>query len=123
MSHAYHRGRLTFPGIGVPFKRPDKFHQLKNKLYSQTWIVNIQEPIKHPEHVLQYLGRYTHRVAISNQRIVSLKDGMVTFTCKSRGTNRIGRTTIHAVECIRRFLLHALPKGLVRIRHFGFLAN
>ena len=83
----------------------------------------VQEPIKRPEYVLEYLGRYTHRVAISNQRIVALKEGMVTFTYRNRNTKQIQQITIEAVEFIRRFLLHALPKGFVRIRHFGFLAN
>ena len=87
------------------------------------WVVNIKEPIKHPEYVLEYLGRYTHRVAISNQRIVSLKNGKVTFKYKNRKNNQMDKTSVEAVEFIRRFLLHAMPKGFVRIRHFGFLAN
>jgi hypothetical protein len=78
---------------------------------------------KRPEYVLEYLGRYTHRVAISNQLIVALKEGMVTFTYRNRNTNQIQQITIEAVEFIRRFLLHTLPKRFVRIRHFGFLAN
>jgi len=86
-------------------------------------VVNVQKPITRPEYVLEYLGRYTHRVAVSNQRIISLKDGLVTFTYKNRKTKRIDTITIDAVDFIRRFLLHALPKGFVRVRHFGFLAN
>jgi hypothetical protein len=73
--------------------------------------------------VLEYLGRYTHRVAISNHRLVSLKDGKVTFTYKNRKTQKIQQSTIEAVEFIRRFLLHALPNGFVKIRHYGFLTN
>ena len=83
----------------------------------------VRDPVKCPEHVLEYLARYTHRVAIANSRIKSLKDGMVTFTAKDRKKNRIEPVTISAVEFIRRFLLHSLPKGFVRIRHYGFLAN
>jgi hypothetical protein len=123
MIEAYQSDELKFPGIVAPFEAPEKFQQLKRELYSKKWVVNIQEPIKRPEYVLEYLGRYTHRVAISNHRIVSLKDGMVTFKFKNRKTNQTDQTTIKAVEFIRRFLLHALPKGFVRIRHFGFLTN
>ncbi len=123
MTKAYQDGQLEFPGISAPFEKPERFKQLKNSLYSKKWVVHVQKPIKRPEYVLEYLGRYTHRIAISNQRIVSLKDGMVTFKYKNRETKQTRYTTITAVEFIRRFLLHALPKGFVRIRHFGFLSN
>lgn len=120
---AYQNGTLSFPGIIAPYKKPQRFSDLKSRLYSHKWVVNVQEPIKRPEYVLEYLGRYTHRVAISNHRIVALKEGMVTFTYRNRKTNQIVQMTIEVVEFIRRFLLHALPGGFVRIRHFGFLAN
>jgi hypothetical protein len=123
MSQAYQSGSLTFPGICAPYERPERFEQLRNNLYCHKWVVSVQSPITRPEYVLEYLGRYTHRVAVSNQRITSLKDGLVTFTYKNRTTNRIDTSTIDAVEFIRRFLLHALPQGFVRVRHFGFLAN
>jgi hypothetical protein len=123
MSQAYQSESLTFPGICAPYERPENFTQLKNNLYCHKWVVSVQKPITRPEYVLEYLGRYTHRVAISNQRIISLKDGLVTFTYKNRKTNRIDTISIDAVEFIRRFLLHALPQGFVRVRHFGFLAN
>ena len=123
MTKAYHSGKLHFPGISAPYKTQQGFQQLKDDLYSNKWVVSVREAIKRPEYVLEYLGRYTHRVAISNHRIVSLKDGMVTFKYKNRKTNQMEETSIKAVEFIRRFLLHALPKGFVRIRHFGFLAN
>lgn len=123
LTEAYQSGTLNFPGIIAPYKKPQRFSQLKSRLYSHKWVVNVQQPIKRPQYVLQYLGRYTHRVAISNQRIVALKEGMVTFSYRNRNTNQIQQITIEAVEFIRRFLLHHLPKGFVRIRHFGFLAN
>ena len=123
MTKAYQDEKLKFPGITSPFERPERFKQLKESLYSKKWVVYIQKPIKRPEYVLEYLGRYTHRVAISNNRIVSLRDGMVTFKYKNRDTKRIMSCTITAVEFIRRFLLHTLSKGFVRIRHFGFLSN
>jgi hypothetical protein len=120
---AYQNGTLSFPGIIAPYEKPQRFSDLKSRLYSHKWVVNVQEPIKRPEYVLEYLGRYTHRVAISNHRIVALKEGRVTFTYRNRKTNQIVHMTIEAVEFIRRFLLHVLPGGFVRIRHFGFLAN
>ena len=123
LTKAYNSGKLHFPGISAPYRTQQGFQQLKDALYSNKWVVSVREPIKRPEYVLEYLGRYTHRVAISNHRIVSLKDGMVTFKYKNRKINQMEETTIRAVEFIRRFLLHALPKGFVRIRHFGFLAN
>ncbi len=101
----------------------DAYRRLKNTLFTKTWVVSVRDPVKQPEHVLEYLARYTHRVAIANSRIKSLKDGIVTFTAKDRKKNRIEPVTISAVEFIRRFLLHSLPKRFVRIRHYGFLAN
>jgi len=123
LTEAYQEGTLSFPGIIAPYEKPQIFSELKGRLYSHKWVVNVQESINHPEYVLEYLGRYTHRVAISNHRILSLKEGTVTFTYRNRKTNQIRWITIEAVEFIRRFLLHALPIGFVRIRHFGFLAN
>jgi len=115
MSLACQKGKLKLAA--------DAYRRLKNTLFTKTWVVSVRDPVKQPEHVLEYLARYTHRVAIANSRIKSLKDGMVTFTAKDRKKNRIEPVTISAVEFIRRFLLHSLPKGFVRIRHYGFLAN
>jgi hypothetical protein len=97
--------------------------QIKNKLYKHKWVVSVREPITNPQHVLEYLARYTHRVAISNSRLLALNDGVVSFRYKDRQNNMIKQTAISAVEFIRRFLLHTLPQGFVRIRHYGFLAN
>jgi len=101
----------------------DQYQKLKTRLYEKKWIVDVRDPVKQPEHVLQYLARYTHRVAIANSRITAFKDGMVTFKIKNRKKNRAEQITITAVEFIRRFLLHSLPKRFVRIRHYGFLTN
>jgi len=101
----------------------DKYNQLKAQLYKNPWIVDVRDPVNNPQHVLEYLARYTHRVAIANSRIKALKDGMVTFSYKNRKKERREALTITAVEFIRRFLLHSLPKRFVRIRHYGFLAN
>ncbi len=84
---------------------------------------DVRDPVKKPEHVLEYLARYTHRVAIANSRIKQVEDGMVTFTFKNRKKGLTETLTITAVEFIRRFLLHSLPQRFVRIRHYGFLAN
>jgi hypothetical protein len=101
----------------------DAYKKLKTTLFSKRWVVSVRDPVKRPEHVLKYLARYTHRVAIANSRIKSLNDDMVTFSAKNRKKNCTESVTISAVEFIRRFLLHSLPKGFVRIRHYGFLAN
>ena len=111
----------TVQGDKLPFA--GSYQQLKEKLYGKNWVVSVREPIKRPEYVLEYLARYTHRVAIANSRLVELKDGMVTFRFKDRQTNQVKDMTITAVEFIRRFLLHSLPQGFVRIRHYGFFAN
>jgi hypothetical protein len=123
MNTAYKKGTLHFPGKCASYETPQGFTQLIDSLYSNTWVVHVKEPIKRSEYVLEYLGRYTHRVAISNHRLVSFEDGQVTFTYKNRKTEQIQQTTMEAVEFIRRFLLHALPNGFVKVRHYGFLAN
>jgi len=115
MNHACQSDNLKFAG--------NEFNKLKTRLYEKKWIVDVRDPVKNPEHVLEYLARYTHRVAIANSRITELKDGMLTFKIKNRKKNRSEQVTITAVEFIRRFLLHSLPKRFVRIRHYGFLAN
>ena len=115
MKKACQRKDLKFAG--------DEFNRLKARLYAKPWIIDVRDPVKKPEHVLEYLARYTHRVAIANSRIKALNDGMVTFTFKNRKRGRTETLTIPAVEFIRRFLLHSLPKRFVRIRHYGFLAN
>jgi len=99
------------------------YQSLKNTLFAKNWVVSVRDPVKNPQQVLDYLARYTHRVAIANSRIQSLQDGRVAFSAKNRKKNRTEAITINAVEFIRRFLLHSLPNGLVRIRHYGFLAN
>jgi hypothetical protein len=110
------RGRL---GCG-----PDELGPLLSSLRRKPWVVYAKRPFAGPEPVLDYLGRYTHRVAISNDRILGLRDGMVTFAYRDRAQGDVPRTmTLRADEFIRRFLLHVLPRGFMRIRHFGFLAN
>jgi len=87
-------------------------------------VVHPKKPLGGPEHVLHYLARYTHRVAISNHRLIGMQDGKVTFRWKdyAHGSKQ-RKMTLAAEEFIRRFLLHVLPKGLVRIRYYGWMAN
>jgi hypothetical protein len=115
MSDAIKNDNLKFAG--------NTYKKLKNTLFNKKWVVSVRDPVKRPEDVLEYLARYTHRVAIANSRIKALKDGMVTFTAKNRKKKRTELITISAVEFIRRFLLHSLPKRFVKIRYYGFLAN
>lgn len=115
MGHARKTGGFKFTGTA--------YGDFKSLLYAKNWVVSVRDPVPRPQHVLQYLARYTHRVAIANSRIKKLENGMVSFTAKNRKKQKSETITITAVEFIRRFLLHSLPKGFVRIRHYGFLAN
>ena len=95
-----------------------------NALRQKNWIVYAKQPFGSPQSVLDYLGRYTHRVALSNDRMLSAHSREVVFTYRDRkNANRKKTMTLDAQEFIRRFLLHVIPKGFVRVRHFGFLAN
>ncbi len=94
------------------------------KAWSKTWVVYAKKPFAGPEQVLEYLGRYTHRIALSNHRIKSIDNGKVVFTYKDRADNNsIKQLSLDAMEFIRRFLLHVLPKRFMKIRYYGFLAN
>ena len=93
-------------------------------LRSAEWVVYSKRPFAGPQQVLDYLGRYTHRIAISNNRLLSVDEGKVRFRWKDyRNGDRVGTMTLRAEEFIRRFLLHVLPDGFQRIRYYGFLAN
>jgi Putative transposase/Transposase zinc-binding domain len=124
LKRAFRKGQLIFPGSLKALDGEKAFAAFLRKLFRQDWVVYAKPPFGGPEHVLQYLARYTHRVAISNHRLIQLADGQVTFRWKDYvhgGKKR--KMTITAHEFLRRFLLHVLPKGFVRIRFFGFLAN
>jgi hypothetical protein len=121
---AYRSAKLSFRGKLDGLDDPEAWKRFLASLYDLDWVVYAKPPFGGPERVLKYLARYTHRVAISNQRLVSLDDGKVTFRWKDYAHGNAQRTmTLDAVEFIRRFLLHTLPVGFVRIRHYGFLAN
>jgi hypothetical protein len=121
---AFQAGRLQFHGTLKYLAEPRAFAAWLRSLFRQDWVVYAKRPFGGPQHALRYLGAYTHRVAISNHRLVALKDGDVTFRWRdSAHGNKKKLMTLPVDEFLRRFLLHLLPRGFVRIRHFGFLAN
>ena len=122
--HAFRDGRLDFPGTLEPLKPDAAFRAFLRSLYRQTWVVYAKPPFGSPAHVLHYLARYTHRVAISNHRLVDVTDDTVSFRWKDyRHASQIRTLTLTVDEFLRRFLQHVLPKHFVRIRYFGFLAS
>jgi hypothetical protein len=121
---AYRNGKLKFVGKTAYLSEPKAFQQLLDELYGITWNTYCKEPFAGPEQVLRYLGQYTHRVAISNHRIVKVDDGKVTFRWRDyKDGSREKLMTLDAFEFIRRFLLHILPHQFFKIRHYGLLAN
>jgi putative transposase len=121
---AYSKGKLRFSGQLTGFADPARFQTWLRTFKKSDWVVYAKPPFGGPAHVLKYLARYTHRVAISNGRLLSFEQGRVSFRWRdSKDNNRTKVMTLDAVEFIRRFLLHILPSGFVKIRHFGFLAN
>src|SRR5690349_24751234 len=124
LKRAFHDGKLNFLGDLKLLAQPKTFAAWLRPLFRKDWVVYAKRPFGGPEHVLRYLGRYTHRVAISNHRLVSFADGKVTFRWRDSAHNNEQKLLPLAVdEFLRRFLLHLLPEGFVRIRNFGFLAN
>ncbi len=124
LKNAFREARIEFHGRLAPFAEPRTFASWLKVLFRQDWVVYSKPPFGGPEHVLRYLGAYTHRVAISNHRLVALADGNVTFRWRdSAHGNKKRLMTLPVEEFLRRFLLHLLPRGFVRIRNFGFLAN
>jgi hypothetical protein len=117
LEELYKGDGLTFAGGGAELADRATFDKLKDGLYRKKWVVYAKQPFGGPEQVFRYLGRYTHRVGISNQRLVSFDGQDVCFRTKHGKT-----TTVDAVEFMRRFLLHVLPAGFVKIRHYGLVA-
>lgn len=115
LRHAHRDGRLSLDGTDC--EAPGSFARCLSKLYKSNWVVYAKTPFASPQHVLRYLGRYTHRVAISNQRIQAFDGHTVRFATKGRDS-----ITLAAEEFIRRFLLHILPSGFTKIRHYGLHA-
>jgi hypothetical protein len=124
LEQAFQNGQLNFHGDLKLLAQPKIFAAWLRPLYRQDWVVYLKRPFGGPAYVLQYLGRYTHRVAISNHRLVSFADGHVTFRWRdSADHNQQKLLSLSLDEFLCRFLLHILPQGFVRIRNFGFLAN
>jgi hypothetical protein len=122
LAEAAHAGTLRFAGATAPLATPTGFDSFLQEQRAKEWVVHAKPPFGSPEQVLKYLARYTHRVAISDRRIVDIQDAGVTFRYRdnTRGQQVM---TLGGVEFLRRFLLHVLPSGFVRIRYFGLLAN
>jgi hypothetical protein len=124
LKSTFEKGQLHLSGNLALLAEPKIFASWCRPLFRKHWIVYSKPPFGGPEYVLHYLGRYTHRVAISNHRLVSFNDGQVTFRWRDSAHNNAQKLmTLSLDEFLRRFLLHLLPKGFVRIRHFGFLAS
>lgn len=121
---AFRKKKLRLVGALTRLRKPLEFDRLLGQLRCVNWVVFAKRPFGGAEHVIQYLARYTHRVAIANGRLVEMQNGHVTFRWRdSADANQQKLMTLDAVEFIRRYLLHVLPSGFVKIRHFGFLAN
>jgi len=123
LGKAFEEGRLGFHGEMAGLSKAANFDALCRRMKRIKWVVFAKPPFGGPEQVLKYLARYTHRVAISNRRLLAMEDGCVTFRWKDYTDSQTKVMKLDAVEFIRRFLLHILPSGFVRIRQFGFLAN
>jgi len=124
LRQAFRDNQLVFHGDLTGLAQAKAFAAWLRPLFRKDWVVYSKPPFGGPEHVLKYLGRYTHRVAISNHRLVSFAEGKVTFRWRDSAHHNEQRLmTVPLDDFLRRFLLHLLPKGFVRIRNFGFLAN
>jgi hypothetical protein len=124
LHRAFRKGSLRFHGERKSLAEPAAFQALCDEAAAIDWVVHVKPPFGGPRRVLKYLARYTHRVAISNHRLRALETGRVTFEWKDYAHRaRSKLMLLDAIEFLRRFLLHVLPTGLVRIRQFGFLAN
>ena len=122
LKNAYAEGKLQFPGELSKIGSPLSFKRFCNELGNQAWYCHVKKPFTSPEKVLEYMGRYTHRVAISNSRLISMNNDRVTFRAKDykeEGKEKV--VTLSADTFIQRFLWHVLPSGFRKIRHFGFL--
>jgi hypothetical protein len=121
---AFDQGQLHFPARLQALAEPRRFAAWLRPLYGRDWVVYAKPPFGGPAQVLKYLARYTHRVAISNSRLLQLEAGRVTFHYKDYAdAQRQKSMTLDAVEFMRRFLQHVLPRGFMKIRHYGLLAN
>lgn len=124
LKQAFSQNKLSFYGTSKELQSHAAFHSLIHSLYKTNWIVYAKQPFAGPEHVLNYLSRYTHKIALSNHRITSIHQDSVTFSYRDRKRNNaLKNMTLPVNQFISRFLLHILPKSFIRIRHYGFLSN
>lgn len=123
LQEAFHQQKLTFNAAIQYLSKPKSFRRFIRSLRAKNWVVYCKKPFDGPQHAFAYVSRYTHRVAISNHRLVAFSDGSVTFRARDKNAPAQHRLiTLSAHEFIKRFLLHVLPKGFVKIRHYGLLA-
>ena len=124
LKRAYKNEKLKFSGTIFHLGKREVFQQLIDKLYNKEWVVYSKPPFGGPKQVIEYLGRYTHKVAISNDRIIKVSDAGVIFKWRDyKDKNKYKKMTLNGSEFIRRFLLHVLPEGFMKIRHYGLLSN
>ena len=123
LKRAFQRKKLAFYGACLPLANEKAFHAFLRTLFRENWVVYAKRPFGGPDHVLHYLARYTHRVAISNHRLMDVTDTQVSFRWKDYAHNKRRTMTLTHEVFLRRFLEHVLPRGFPRIRYFGFLAN
>jgi len=124
LRQAFEEGKLQFAGGTLQYATETGFSTLLKQLHVKPWVVYAKRPFAGPQQVIRYLGRYTHRVAISNQRIISMDHDRITFRYKDYTDHDQQKTmALSITEFIRRFLLHILPNGFMRLRHYGILAN
>jgi hypothetical protein len=124
LNDAYTSKQITVKGnLSGVIDGCSTFCAFKSKLYQMEWVVNIQRPFGKPEKVLEYLSRYVFRIAITNRRILEVKDGKVLFSWKDYRTNSFRKMRLDIDEFIRRFLLHILPKGFFKVRYYGIFAS
>ena len=124
LKQLYHQNKLEFHGSQTYLSDDKEFEKLLTSLYGKEWIVYCKPPFKNATCVVEYLGRYTHRVAISNKRIVSMEKDTISFKWRDyKDDSKKKVMTLSAEEFIRRFLIHILPSGFMKIRHYGLLGN
>ena len=123
LKQAYNNGPLVFKGNLVNISGKKKFAGFVDNLYNMNWVVNIQRPLGNPAKVLEYLSRYVFRIAITNRRIIEVKDGKVLFSWKDYRTGLYRKMKLDVDEFIRRFLLHLLPGGFFKVRYYGIFSS
>jgi hypothetical protein len=123
LKEAFDAGKLGFYGDTECLRSKASFYRFKNELYKRKWVTYCKEPFSGVENVLEYLGRYIHRVAISNRRILRLEDGQVTFKWRDYRDGREKLMKLDVFEFIRRFLLHVLPTGFFKVRYYGIFSS